>query len=941
MQNLVSKTATRARVINPKAALIVATVIAATCFGLTKLHDKQFAATLNFLRTKAFDELEKKDYRAAQRELTQFLAFNPSDLEAREKLSWVLSDQIETRPAMEQALRHNEDLLRKGFGDDSLRLRQARIAVQLGMFSDANAHLKSLQASLSDNSEVWYLSGCCAKAERDIATATNCFKRSIRCKTPAPEAFAELARLANDATAPEFSAESLLKQMVETSDSPKAWEMRAEYHFGRGDLVSAIEDLWQAIPPRFAESTQGSPSQQDEDNQPTVNLPRLNAMLANSLQKLDSDTTKSPDAQKQLRRAIDYFSSLISESPRDPNLRLYLTAVYQKLGQRNDAIKTLEDGIQQNPRAFALHTTLIDLLVDSGEPARASRLLESIPAGGLSRDASAYCRGRLLMAEKKWKEAIVCFEEAIGFGAKGSGLLSRAQLSLAMCRSRGTDATSAVETFRSVVAENPQSVSARLGMASAWIKAGQTDLAIAEYRGLVTVPGVAPYLADLLIQKTAAQPASLRDWNEVDELLREDHPKIADPIQRLLLRADRLFASGQIVSAINTLENAQVRLPDQIQIKLAAARVHTTYADGIRQRLETLVSENPLNSEAHAALIREQLAQTAKPDQTEATFNTDAILAAMSLVDAIAEGKAPSVKQLSTDARLLLAIDTLRIVITLERRLGRESYTAPLETALVRFSKSLAEKNSVYESQLVSSLVRSGRTSEALAFLTESKAPSAVNHRGDAIVEFVRSSFNRSTVLPAATNLMYDLIRRNPANTDLRIGYADLLLFSAQYDLAEQTLMPLANLPGSEAPVDNRRAWLRAAQLKDLDEALTMATTAVRSANGDLKSRETRARVFLARRQFEDALRELELAGFDHLSLAGQIYRITALLNLEREGEATVAFEQLHVSESDRLFPADKDLLVALSERIRMPATEDSQDTQKPTRTAVSGEKQL
>lgn len=953
MQNPTSKTGPRARVLNPRAALIVAIIVCVTCFGMKKLHDKRFSATLTFLRAKAFEELKKKDYRAAQRQLTQFLAFNPSDQEARERLSWVLSDQIQTRPALEQALRHNEDLLRKGFGDDTLRLRQARIAAKLNLMSDAEAHLKLLQSTQSDNAEVWYLSGVCAQAARDTAGAINCFKRSIRCKYVVPEAFAELAKLATHDTPSEFLPETLLTRMVQQCDSRKSWSIRAQYHFDRGDLTAAIDDLWKAIEP--ADNVAGSTPSSDavminpssetnsvvQSNSATIDNTRLNAMLANALQKLSADVSKTADVQKHLRRAARHFSSLVNESPREPNLRLYLTAVYQKLGQRSEAVKTLEDGIQQNPHAFTLHTTLIDLLIDSGDTAKAARLLDSIPTGGLSRDAAAYCRGRLLMAEHKWKDAIACFEEAIGFGAKGSGLLSRAQLSLALCRSHGSDASSAVETFRTVVAENPESVSARLGMASAWVKAGQTELAIAEYRGLVTVPGVAPYLTDLLIQRTAAQPASLRDWSEVDQFLREDRPMISDPTQRVLLRADRLFAAGQIIAAINTLESAKTRYPKQMQFKIAIDRMQTKFADGIRQRLETMITENPLNAEAHAALIREQLAQsTTKPDGTVGE-SSPGLPASMNRIQAMADGQSPATQRLPQEARLTLAIETLRHIVTLERRIGREDFTAPLEKASVQYARTLAEQNPGYEKQLVSSLVKSGQTSEAAAHLKNSKEPAMAKHRGDAIVELVRSSTDRPSVLPTATSLMYELIRRHPENIDLRIGYADLLLFSSQYDVAEQTLQPLAQISGFEAATANRRAWLRAAQLKDLDEALTMATLAIRTSNGDSASRETRARVFLARRQFADALRELETAGFDRLSLAGQIYRITVLLNLDREPEATVAFEQIHVSETDRLFPADRDLLVALSERIRMPATEDSQDTQKPTRTAVSGEKQL
>ncbi|MFN9718483.1 MAG: tetratricopeptide repeat protein [Planctomycetota bacterium] len=932
MRDLVTKTGTRGRVLNPKAALIVAIAVAATCGSLRKLHDRQFAATLTFLRDSAFSQLEKKDFRAARKQFAQYLAIGHSDPDARERLSWILSEQIQTRSALEEAHRHNEDLLRSGFGDDSLRLRQARVASRLGEMSDAEAHLKMLRSTQVENSEVWFLSGRCAEATRDLKAAGDYYKRAIQCSSPQPEAFTALAAMADPQTPSEFNAETMLADLVRRCPSAQAWSMRADYHFDRGQYRDAINDAWKAI----ELSQEGTSTESAGDRTSPFDQRRLNAILAISLQQPGVNSATSADIEAHLRRACQYFAALVSATPADPEPRLYLTAIFQKLGQRDNAMQTLEDGIQHNPRAFLLHTTLIDLLIESGDVAHAIRLLDSIPKGSLPRDATAYCRGRILMAEKNWKDAISSFEEAIGFTSRGSGLLSRAQLSLALCRNHTSDASSALESFRTVVAENPNSLPARLGMAAAWVRAGQTDLAIAEYRGLVHVPGVAPYLVDLLIQRNADQPASLRNWTEVDQLLREDQPTITDPVQRVLLRADRLFASGDIMAAINTLENAQARDSSQPQLVAAIARIHGTYGELLRQRLETMTLEQPENPSAYAALIRQHLLIPASEDP-----HSDAYVTTQQMIDDIVSGSRPATAGLSEQARLLLAIEVLEIVMTLERRIGRNRWNDLLENTTIRLSRRLADRDPAFESHLISSLVRSGRTRDAFAFLKESGTSGQPEHRGDAIVELVRSSADRDSVLPEATALMYEFIRSHPENVPLRLHYADLMLFASQYDPAEQTLKPLAKMAGHEAQVAVRRAWLRAAQLKNLDEAIKIANDAVDFSGGAVSSKEALARVFLAKRQFEDALRELESAGSERLSLNGQIYRIAALLNLNRESEATVAMESIHVSDSDRLFPADRDLLVALSQRLRMPSTKDLQDTSKPARSAMSGEEEL
>jgi hypothetical protein len=67
----------------------------------------------------------------------------------------------------------------------------------------------------------------------------------------------------------------------------------------------------------------------------------------------------------------------------------------------------------------------------------------------------------------------------------------------------------------------------------------------------------------------------------VDELTREVNPQIADPVQRALLRADRLFATGQIVTALQTLEHAATVYPDRKEIVSAQRRLNGEFSVGI------------------------------------------------------------------------------------------------------------------------------------------------------------------------------------------------------------------------------------------------------------------------------------------------------------------------------------------------------------------------
>ena len=244
MSTAPSKTTSKRRVLNLRAAVIMSVLFFGVWFGFRKLHARQFSRTLDFLRSTAMAMLEKEDYRSAQLHLTQYLALKAGDLEAQERLSWLLSEKIQTPKALHQAFRLNEDLLRKGMTSDDLRLRQARVAVSLNMMSDADAHLKVLQTTQADNAEVWYLSSLCSNAARNRDATIHGLRRSLQCTKKLPGAYVELARLADEETPDDYQPEALLTRMMKECDSAEAHRLRAEYYLEKGRRDEAMNDIW-------------------------------------------------------------------------------------------------------------------------------------------------------------------------------------------------------------------------------------------------------------------------------------------------------------------------------------------------------------------------------------------------------------------------------------------------------------------------------------------------------------------------------------------------------------------------------------------------------------------------------------------------------------------------------------------------------------------------
>jgi predicted Zn-dependent protease len=356
MKTSTSKSGSRPRVLNPRAALILAVIVGVSVVGVRRIHDRQMSRTVQFLRDTAFKSLASADYRSAQLQLSQYLALKSKDPEARERLSWLLSERIRTPQSFEQAIRLNEDLLRTDLTNHELRLRHTRLLIKQNRMADAKAHLDLLQSAMPDEAEVWYLSAVVAGAGRDPAGAMKCLKRSLRCAKKIPETYAFLAKLADDTTPSELQPEALMQQMITQCPNGKAYQIRADYRIEKQLWFDAISDLWKSL-------------------EETPDDMILNAKLVRCLQALESndesDAAQDRAIAQAVQRGCEHFRKRITASGQIPALRLYLAALQWKNKDRADAINGLEQAIQIMPRSFSLHETLIEYLVAESQHQKA------------------------------------------------------------------------------------------------------------------------------------------------------------------------------------------------------------------------------------------------------------------------------------------------------------------------------------------------------------------------------------------------------------------------------------------------------------------------------------------------------------------------------------------------------------------------------------------
>ena len=891
MSILESKTAGRHRVLNPRAAAIVAVTVVSFLFGMRKLHDRQFSKTVDFLRQSACASLEAKDYRKAQMQLNQYLAFRSADMDAREKLSSLLSTHIRSRPALEQAFHLNEELLRNDLPQEVLRLEQARIAVDLGKFSDAAAHLRILQSLRVESAEVWYLSGHCAKEGRRTEEAVRCYQRALACPNPPERAFEELALLATANPHLMLDPETILDQMVETCNFADAWRLRAMHLIEAKEFSEALPHVWKGL--------EAAPDDV-----------ALNAILVHCLQSNDASRKPHPPEHQNdsnvnttdLPRAIRHLQGRVERNPQGTSFRVHLAALLWKNQQQAEAIEILEKGISHNSRAFPLHSALLEYLLTQEQTDKAERLLRSLPANALPNAERELLNGRVQLLRKEWQNADVALQRAIAYSDPGSGLQQRAQMFLAVCRSNSGNVKTAVDAFRTVVAGAPDSAAGYLGLASAWIKSGRNDMAIAEYRQLLDVPGVPAFLADLLIQRNLEQPAGLRSWNEVAELVRDENPFIADQTQRTLLQMDLLMASGRMTEAIASLESASTLNPGNSAFQRALARLNGEHSGELQNRLQQLAIDDPENEDVLAALVRLDLGASRGES-------------ALAILEKVATSQRNP--NLSPTDSLTLAIRTAERVIALEKRFRRTQYTELLQDATRRYAYQLTTINAAHEATLARILASQGRTSEALQHMRSVDSAKDPAIRTSALMALVQYASPRQSVLPDVLRELVSMIHAAPNSTSLRICYADALLYDDHIETAAQVLEQIQNVPPDDGEVAARQAWILAVESGSLQKAADLISHAIQMQPENPAFRVMQGRVLLAAGKYADVLSTLNNLDEQHLSQAALTYKAAALLEMDEQSEAWRVVEQIRLHHvRDAMFPADELLLQTVLNRL-------------------------
>ncbi|MFM7413679.1 MAG: tetratricopeptide repeat protein [Planctomycetota bacterium] len=597
--------------INLKVLAILVATIVGLLVGVFMLRRFQVSRNAGNLAKLAKQRLEEGKPAEAVALYGRYLGLRPEDNEAYAAFAKLMLARAEspnaTRNDLGRAYNTLEEALRRDPENDDLRRQLAKFQLRIGRASDAREHLDILRERLRegtvqqpdakdslDGTEVEaidtqaiellmarsYLGvGDVGEAGKIVAEMVG-FDLEARAfvedrdLTGPTEAYVILAAILEEKLDNVGAATKVLEKMVEKhADDVQAWLARSNWHRQRGKLDAAAADIDAAM---------------------KINPDDINGLFAAFELAL---------ARKDFEAAKRYAERGLEVDPDDERAYRGLAAVSMQAGALEEAEQLLLDGIERLPAKASLLLMLADVLLQQNKIEEVRQAIDRIKElYGTSSPAVGLLEGRLLVAQGKWADAKEQLESVRPLVLGSPDLVRQVDLYLGQCHAQLDEYDAQLDVNRRVLADDPGSLAARAGTASALAAAGKPAEALAEFEAiasalpperLASVPQVWYPLLQLRMQQQAKRPVADRDWGAVDDLLDmlEQSPDMS-ATQITLLRADTLVRKGEQATAREILEAEAAREPNpQVWAALITLALRTATIDEAEALLAKVPAE--------------------------------------------------------------------------------------------------------------------------------------------------------------------------------------------------------------------------------------------------------------------------------------------------------------------------------------------------------------
>jgi tetratricopeptide (TPR) repeat protein len=563
--------------VNLKLLMVIVIAIMATGVGVVLLRRFQVSRNAGSLAKLARQRLDEGKPAEALAIYSRYLGLRPNDHEAFSEYARLLLGRASapdaTRADIARAYNGLEEAVRRNPESDDLRKDLAEFQLRIGRPGDAREHLGVLRDRLAsgqlqqkptppgddgepqegrakpiDETTIDLLSARSYLASGDAQEAGRLSAAMVGYDLPArrfdpdktlagvTDAYIILAAVLETRLNDQQAASAVLERLVEThADDVQAWLALSGWHRQHGDLDGAVTAIDKAM--------EIAPENGDA----------IFAAFELALVRNDLD-----DAESLARRGLELL-------PMDERPYRALAAVAMQRRDPATAEQLLLDGIESLPNRASLLLMLADALLQQNKLEQVGQTIARLQEiYGPGSPAVGLLEGRLLVSQRRWKDAKAKLEQVRPLVLGATDLVRQIDLYLGQCHAQLDEFDAQLDVNRRVLNEDPSSLAARAGTAAALASAGKSTEALAEFETiaaglpadrLAATPQVWYPLLQLRVQQQAKLPAADRDWSRVDDLLEslQQAPDVSGA-QMTLLRSDVLLRKGEAEAARELLE---------------------------------------------------------------------------------------------------------------------------------------------------------------------------------------------------------------------------------------------------------------------------------------------------------------------------------------------------------------------------------------------------
>jgi putative PEP-CTERM system TPR-repeat lipoprotein len=319
--------------------------------------------------------------------------------------------------------------------------------------------------------------------------------------------------------------------------------------------------------------------------------------------ELEAIAPENPDTQlllgqalrlnRQFDEAHSLFKKLAEAYPEVPEVLYQLAYSTTQAGDAAEGRRIFEKIIQAQPNHLRAILALANLDIRDEKFSDAMKHAVNIQTSYPARPEGKVVEADVLLAEKKFAEAIATYQEA--YKIKPSTGLA---IKIAQIQKNNADTKGAIATLDSRIAENPQDLGIRLAKATIQQEAGSTEPAIQGYEAVLKIDENNVVALNNLswIYQQAGNPKAL-DLAQKAYNLASDSPAVADTFGWILVLNDK------VEQGLVLLQKAIKAAPDapDIRYHMAAALAKSGQKNLAIRELETALASKAIFTERKEA----------------------------------------------------------------------------------------------------------------------------------------------------------------------------------------------------------------------------------------------------------------------------------------------------------------------------------------------------